>query len=226
MENILSLIVGSTLWITQILGTVIIASFLFYFYKNNKKGFRILLICLLTTIFGLLLLSIIPNFMRMPRHPYKEGNVTGNMHTLQLVLEDFYKAAENKYPSNLFVTIGEVNKKQSDTFYSVRSIAAINGDTIFKNQIGLKGQSLLPKWFINSYDDSKPIIICTKSDPPVWDKEYIGTIYFVPYGIKGNVADGFKIYGAGNKRMLKRILESNQSDTAGFKQVIKLKESA
>jgi len=217
MQNIIFAVSGSALWLAQLLGVIILAVFLLYFCKNNKKGFRILSICLLTTIFGLLLLSIIPNFIRMPRHPYKEAYVTGNMHTLQFVLEDFYKVAENKYPSNLFVTIGEVNKKQNDTFYSVRSIAGAKGDTIFKNQIGMKGPSLLPKWFINNYDDSKPVIICTKFDPPVWNKEHIGAIYFVPYGIKGNVADGFKIYGAGNKRMLKRIIESNPSDTVGFK---------
>jgi hypothetical protein len=86
MQNIIFAVSGSALWLAQLLGVIISAVFLLYFCKNNKKGFRILSICLLTTIFGLLLLSIIPNFMRMPRHPYKEANITGNMHTLKLVL--------------------------------------------------------------------------------------------------------------------------------------------
>ena len=62
--------------------------------------------------------------------------------------------------------------------------------------------------FKNAYGDSKPVLIITKTDPPLWDKNCIGVIYYVPMDVKGNIAKSYKIYGAGKKGLIPTALQS------------------
>ena len=85
-----------------------------------------------------------------------------------------------------------------------------SGDKIFAKDIGTRGLSLLPakEHFKNCFDKSKPVLIISKTDPPLWDKNCIGVIYYVPIDVKGHIAKRYKIYGAGKKGLIPSVVQS------------------
>jgi energy-coupling factor transporter transmembrane protein EcfT len=169
-------------------------------------------------VVAFLLFIVLFNMWIIFKPPPRLGPSTKtNMHILQLVLEDFAEIAMY-YPANLNVSVRNVLQdlgKDSDVSIT---IAGIDKDTIFPNEIGSTTPAMLSRWstqsFHNPYDDSKPVLIVTKIDPPAWNKKIVGVVYYVPLGVKGNIAKGYKIYGAGKDGLLSLVLssESNKKD--------------
>jgi prepilin-type N-terminal cleavage/methylation domain-containing protein len=66
---------------------------------KNDKGFTLIEMMIVMIIIGILASIVIPNFMRL-QHRAKEASVKANMHTLQLVMEDFATRSDGIYPDN------------------------------------------------------------------------------------------------------------------------------
>jgi Tfp pilus assembly protein PilE len=173
-----------------------------------KKSILITLIGVIigVMIIALLIIPKIPKFF-IVRQP--QPSVKSNMHTLQIYVEDFAERANNNYPASINTTVKEVLEDlviESDNDTSIAG--AGNRDTVFTAQISSSGPAFLHSQFINPIYISNPVLINSAIDPPVWDKNYIGVIYYVPLEVKGNIAKGYKIYGAGVKGLLSMTLTS------------------
>lgn len=178
--------------------------------KRDAYG-RIILYSIIA-LFGSVIL--IPKLI--PYRHAKDALTKANMHTLQMCVEDFSGGIKGSYPSHLNTRVLDVlkdlnamsltlvNDSSSVTGYS-------NSDTIFAKDIGTTGPSLLPAKgnFKNAYGNSKPVLIFSKTDPPVWDKKCIGVIYYVPIDVKGHIAKRYKIYGAGKKGLIPIAIQSD-----------------
>ncbi len=149
----------------------------------------------------------IPNFLMMD-YGHVDSNTKLNMYNLRLALEDFSKRTGGVYPVNFGITVKKIlnaSGKQSD---DTISIAGVNRDTIFTNNIGSMGASKLTAQYKNFYKyKSNPVLIISHIDPPPWHKRCIGTVYYVPVKINGNIAESYKIYGAGEKGLLQIIMQ-------------------
>jgi type II secretory pathway pseudopilin PulG len=201
-----------TSWtLTVIFGAPIVAGTALSMYlqgKSNKIyriGFLIIILWIAATL-------VIPNFMSMGvATPEKVAKA--NMHTLQLTIEDFYIRAGNKYPANLNVTIEEITVGRKENNNGTVSMAGAYGDTIYPTQIGAKGPSLLPiNHFRNSFNKKSPVVICNRTDPPIWNKKTAGVVYYVPVGINGDIAAGYKIYGSGKEGLIPVVISSPQEE--------------
>ena len=133
------------------------------------------------------------------------------MHTLQVCLEDFSAKTKGCYPSHLNTRVLDVLKDLNVTSKDSSSVTGYsNRDTIFAKDIGTRGLSLLPakEHYQNSFDKTKPVLILSKTDPPLWDENCMGAVYYVPIDSKGNIAKSYKIYGAGKKGLIPTAFES------------------
>jgi len=201
------------LFISLITGLPIVIVVALYLFQIKAKGHNNLATgCLVAIIMFILAALAIPNYLSMAvATPEKVAKA--NMHTLQLTIEDFYIRAGNKYPANLNVTIEEITVGRKENNNGNVSMAGSYGDTIYPTQIGAKGPSLLPiNHFRNSFNKKSPVAICTIADPPKWNKETAGVIYYVPLGINGKIAAGYKIYGSGKEGLISVVISSPQEE--------------
>lgn len=166
--------------------------------------------CLFIFIIYILCAIAIPNFFSMcSKEGHIDSNIKVNMHTLQLTIEDISDQTGGSYPANLKVKIAYIDssgKKKKVKYYT---IAGSKSDTVFAIPAEDTLPILLPRQhYVNPFDNKKPVLICTRIDPPVWSKDNIGIVYYVPLDIKGEVAKNYKIYGAGKKGLLPDILSN------------------
>lgn len=66
---------------------------------TNSRGFTLVELMIVIAVLGLLAAMFLPNFLRMGDYA-KEANVKSNMHTFQLVMEDYATTKDGLYATN------------------------------------------------------------------------------------------------------------------------------
>ncbi len=134
----------------------------------------------------------------------KERSVERNMHRVQLNLEEFSTLAEWAYPATLAVTVGEVLTGLSYTVSEKPS--SICGEDPGIPPYG--PQAMVPSEMRNPFDPARTCIVTSKTDPPEWSPDLRGVVFYIPLRIKGKMALGYRIYGAGESGLLDIVLSS------------------
>lgn len=75
--------------------------------EKIKKGFTLIELMIVVTIIGALAAIAIPNYIHMVNRA-REASVKENMHTLNVIAEDFSTMAESFYPGDIDTKVSDV----------------------------------------------------------------------------------------------------------------------
>lgn len=167
--------------------------------------------------------------VKLPPPPVRrgEGSTKANMYALNQAVEDFSGLAGGYYPAGINTTVMEVLEQLGESSSDSSSIAGGDGiDSVRARDIGSTGPALLPRGFSNVYDPcyrsdsvqlefdrsdrARPALVTSLMDPPAWKSESAGMVFYVPLGVHGKVATGYKIYGVDRRGLKSLVLSSRK----------------
>ena len=176
--------------------------------KCTKRLLRLVVIAVfgLVVIVGGLVVFSPHLILRRPGLTVKD-----NMYTLRLAAKDFSRKTGGVYPASINTSVKEVLGDLGRPSDDESSISGARGlDPVSRGEVGSVGPGLLPDAFRNPYNDSSPVVATLAVDPPIWTPESAGMVFYVPVGVKGKLATGYKVYGAGREGLLDSVLTSER----------------
>ncbi|MDQ7799235.1 MAG: prepilin-type N-terminal cleavage/methylation domain-containing protein [Candidatus Edwardsbacteria bacterium] len=165
--------------------------------KTSQKGFTLIELMIVVVIIGVLAAISIPNYLSM-RDRAIEASLKSNMHTLQLVVEDFNTRTGGFYPADLTVRISDITG--NDVHKSITEGAT---------KPPFPPNTLICPYmsYANPFNRNDHAVIYLPNDAPVGPS---GVVYFTGYDAANNiipegsalVAVTYKIRGFGKDRIL------------------------
>ena len=133
-----------------------------------------------------------------------------NMFKVQSAVEGFRMWTGGYCPADINTTVKEVLHDLGDTSDNEYSIAGAKGiNSVRGTDIGSTGPALLVS-FRNPFSRRTEALTMSLTDRPAWSSRVSGTVFYVPKGIKGKTATGYRIYGAGKDGLLDLVLSSGE----------------
>ena len=140
------------------------------------------------------------------------ASTSRNMYAVQHALEKFSTMTEGYYPADINTTVRELRRQLGSKSDNDTSVAGAKGsDPVLQGEIGSTGPALLSKNIRNPYSSDIPavhVLETSRMDPPAFSVP--GLVYYVPLDIEGNVATGYKIYGATQERLQRLVLSESK----------------
>lgn len=166
--------------------------------KPSQKGFTLIELMIVVVIIGLLAAIAVPNYMSM-RSRAMEASVKSNMHTLQLVVEDYNTRTGGFYPADLTVRISDIDP----------SLNVPKSITEGAKKPPFPPNSLICPYlgYANPFKKDDDALGYLDNDAPAGIP---GIVYFTTYDASGSIigdgagiiAHSYKIRGFGKDRLL------------------------
>jgi prepilin-type N-terminal cleavage/methylation domain-containing protein len=169
--------------------------------RSNPKGFTLIELMIVVVIIGILAAIAVPNYINM-RSRALEASTKSNMHTLQLVVEDFAARSDGYYPDNLDTRLSAINPIliASSIAEGVR-IPPFPANALISPHLG----------YLNPFNSGLNALDNLPGGPPALAPS--GDVFYTSYDINGNLnggsspaARGYKICGYGKTNPLTQIL--------------------
>jgi hypothetical protein len=159
--------------------------------------------------------------------PGEERSFKGNMYQLRMCLEDFSRRTGGYYPADINTRVAQVLRElgvSSDDESSIAGAGTV--DSVRARDIGSTGPALLPEGCGNVCDPSyrsraiqrrfdrssraRPALVTSHVDPPEWKPQSAGIVFYVPLGVQGAAATGYKLFAADKHGLIDVVLSSEK----------------
>ncbi|OGF04907.1 MAG: hypothetical protein A2509_10940 [Candidatus Edwardsbacteria bacterium RIFOXYD12_FULL_50_11] len=175
--------------------------------KTAQKGFTLIELMIVVVIIGVLAAIAVPNYMSM-RARALEASIKSNMHTLQLVVEDYNVRTGGFYPADLEVRISAVNPE----FNVDKSIT----EGVYKPPFPVNSLICPYLGYANPFNKEENALAYLDNDDPAGNP---GMVFYTTYDTSGAIigdgvgtrADRYKIRGFGKIELLSLELTPGQS---------------
>jgi prepilin-type N-terminal cleavage/methylation domain-containing protein len=175
--------------------------------KTGSRGFTLVELMIVVVIIGILAAIAVPNFNSM-RNRALEASTKANMHTLQLVVEDFAARSDGLYPDNLDTKLSDINASL---------LASSIAEGIRRPPFPATALICPHLGYANPFDPASNAMDDLLAEPPAVAPS--GDVYYISYDIDGNLnggvnpaARGYKICAFGKSTPITQILSGGTAN--------------